>query len=83
MRWAMVKMRNREEPLQIEEETTIKEVLLCCPRALRVILDRKVPATCGHSTIREAARAAGIAPSLLLADLRLAVGGGGVRENGN
>ncbi len=53
----------------LSETATIKDLLLCHPDALPVLLDRRVPVSCANGTIAEAARACGLAPKVLLADL--------------
>ena len=58
---------------EIEQTTTIKELLLTHPSALRVLVDRQVPVTCSECPIAEAARAAGLSPSTLLVEIRVAV----------
>lgn len=51
------------------ETSTIKDLLMCQPEALQVLLDREVPVSCANGTIAEAARACGLHPETLLADL--------------
>ncbi len=74
---------NRRNLLPIEENTTLKELLLTYPKALRVLVDRQVPITCARGTVADAARACGLPSTALLAQLRAvagqASGGYGVR----
>ncbi|MDO8690375.1 MAG: hypothetical protein Q7R39_10270 [Dehalococcoidia bacterium] len=57
------------EGITLSENSSIKELLLRHPQALRVLLDRGVPVSCAGGTVAEAARVCGVAPRTLLADL--------------
>ena len=57
----------------LSETSTIKDLLLCHPQALQVLLRRGIPVSCARGTIAEAARACGVAPQILLADLAAAL----------
>lgn len=57
----------------LSETTTIRELLLAHPRALRILIDRGVPATCASGTIRDAARKSGLPASILLAELQSSI----------
>ncbi len=66
-------MDSFKEDLVLSETTTIKHLLLCHPQVLPVLLDRGVPVSCANGTIAEAARACGLAPKVLVADLAKAL----------
>lgn len=62
-------MNGNREHFVLSETTTIKSLLLRHPKALPVLLDRGIPVSCANSTIAAAARACGLAPEVLMADL--------------
>ena len=66
-------MGARNPNVTFSETSAIKDLLLCHPQALRVLLDRGVPVSCADGTVAEAARACGVAPQTLLADLAAAL----------
>ncbi len=71
----MVDHRDRMRP--IGETTTIKDMLLSHPRALRVLLDLGVPSSCAQGTVADAARACSLAPTVFLAELQAGLTGSG------
>jgi hypothetical protein len=77
-------MNGLRQELVLQETTSLKELLLAHPRALRVIIDRKVPITCSGGSIGDAARASGIATEQLLAEFRKAIDQSGpAADNGD
>ncbi len=66
-------MAERSPSFTFSETSAIKDLLLRHPQALRVLLNRGVPVSCAGGTIAEAARACGVAPRALLADLAAAL----------
>lgn len=57
----------------IQETSTIKELLLAYPKALRVLVDRQVPVSCAAGTVADAALACGLIPSALVAELQTVI----------
>jgi hypothetical protein len=54
---------------RIDERMTIRELLRRHPEALRVLLRHSVPVACAEGTIADAARACGMAPGELIAQI--------------
>ena len=62
-------MNDSKEDFVLSETATIKDLLLCHPQVIQVLLDRGVPVSCANGTIAQAARACGLAPEALVAEL--------------
>ncbi len=61
----------------VDETTSLRELLRRHPRAIRVLIDRDVPISCAGGSIGDAARACGVAPETLLAELLASAREGG------